>query len=230
VEFGVEAANSAWARLVGLSTLGDLQVVVDPDSWLAPHGWIGILVIGSTITASVPTPDLLPPVMAALEGLAGDRATTPDVVMPRLPPTSSTLGPAALFYPPSGFAASSDEGETGSPEELDELLAAVDTTDLEESGVAHIESPAFVSRAPGGTVAAACGYRRWPNGVAHLSALAHPVWRRRGHGRRAATAAIRCAIHDELLPQWRARPVASQALARTIGLVPVGAQLSLQPA
>ena len=74
-----------------------------------------------------------------------------------------------------------------------------------------------------------CGYRRWPNDVAHLSVLAHPGHRREGHARRAAAAAIRRAIDDQLLPQWRARSPASRALARRLGLVELGAQLSLEP-
>jgi len=51
-----------------------------------------------------------------------------------------------------------------------------------------------------------------------------------GHARRAAAAATRQAITENLLPQWRARPPASQALARSLGLIELGAQLSLQPA
>lgn len=178
VNFGIEPASAAWARLIGLSALGALQVVVDPDSWLAPRGWIGILVMGTTITASVPTTDLQAPVTSAPEGLTGDEVTTLEVVMSRIPPTSSSLGPALLFYPPSGFVVSSDEANEASAGELSELLGAVGSDDLEESGIAHIESPVFVSRAPGGAVIATCGYRRWPNGVAHLSALTHPAWRK----------------------------------------------------
>lgn len=230
MEFGIEAAREAWARLTGLPTLEGIQVVVDPESWLAPRGWIGILVVGTTITASVPRPDLEAPVMCALQSLTTEEATTPDVVTRLMPPTRASLGPATLFYPPTGFGGSTEAADEPSSEELADLLAAASADDLDESGMADIESPAFVSRAPDGTVAAASGYRRWPNAVAHLSVLAHPAHRRQGHGRRAASAAVQRAIDDGLLPQWRARPVASQALARAIGLVAVGAQLNFQPA
>jgi hypothetical protein len=117
-----------------------------------------------------------------------------------------------------------------SGEELVDLLAAVTAGELEESGLAHIESPALVSRAPDGTVAAGSGYRRWPNDVAHLSVPTHPARRREGHGQPAAIAAVEYAINDGLLPQWRARPVESRDLARAIGLRSVGAQRCLQPA
>jgi GNAT superfamily N-acetyltransferase len=230
MEFGVEAAQEAWARLLGLSRLEGSQVVVDPDSWLAPRGWIGILAIGTTITVSVPRPDLEARVHGALQGLTADGATTPEIVTPRMPPTRASLGPAALFYPPSRFAVSSREHDEASSAELADLLAAASVDDLDESGIAHVDGPTFVSRASDGRVAAASGYRRWPNAVAHLSVLTHPAHRRQGHGRRASSLAVQHAIADALLPQWRARPIASQELARTLGLLAVGAQFSLQPA
>ena len=58
MEMGAEAAKKAWARLVGLPGLDGVQVVVDPESPLAPRGWIGILVVGETIAASVPRANL----------------------------------------------------------------------------------------------------------------------------------------------------------------------------
>jgi RimJ/RimL family protein N-acetyltransferase len=230
MEFGVEAARQAWSRLAGIPLRDGLQVVVDPESPLGPRGWIAILAVGPTVAASVPRPELQKPVIAGLTGLAGDEATTPDVVVQRLPSARTTLGPAALFYPPPGFTAASQQTAELSLQELAGLLAAVDANDLDESGMAHIESPAFVSRSSDGAVVAACGYRRWPNGVAHVSALTHPDHRRQGHGRRAATVAISHAVEHELLPQWRARPLASQRLALALGLVRVGAQFSLEPA
>jgi hypothetical protein len=229
MEFGLETAKEAWGRLIGLSRLEGNQVVVDPESWLAPRGWIGILAIGTTITVSVPRPDLEAAVHLALEGFTADWATTPEFVTPRMPPTRASLGPAVLYYPPSGFAASSRKLDEGSSAELAVLPAAASADDLDESGIAHVESPIFVSRVSDGRVAAASGYRRWPNAVAHLSVLTHPAHRRQGHGRRASSMAVRHAIDAGLLPQWRARPIASQELARTLGLVAVGAQLSLQP-
>jgi hypothetical protein len=230
MEFGLEAALEAWAQLVGLARLEGSQFVIDPESWLAPRGWIGILALGETITVSVPRPGLEAPVHLALQGLTAEEATTPEIVTPLMPPTSATLGPAVLFYPPSGFAISSRDLDEASSAELADLLAAASVDDLGESGIAHVESPTFVSRASDRRVAAASGYRRWPNAVAHLSVLTHPAHRRQGHGQRAASLAVRHAIDAGLLPQWRARPIASQELARTLGLVAVGAQCSLRPA
>jgi len=202
--------------------------VVNPDSWLAPRGWIGIVATGDAITASVDRPDLKPVVEAALEGLSPDEATTPEVVVPRLPSAQATLGPAFLFYPPADFRAATAGAEEASADQISDLLTSAPPGELDESGISHIESSAFVSGADDGTVASACGYRRWPNGVAHLSVLTHPGHRGQGHGRRAAQAAIGAAIADALLPQWRARPEASQRLAVAVGLVRIGAQFSVQ--
>lgn len=91
----------------------------------------------------------------------------------------------------------------------------------------HLPREEIASRTVAGEVAA-CGYRRWRNNVAHLSVLTDSAHRQRGHARRAAAAAIRHALTDGLLPQRRARPVASQAVARRTGLVAYGAQPSLE--
>lgn len=114
--------------------------------------------------------------------------------------------------------------------EVESLLEAACAEELKESGVRGVESPLFGSRSETGALAAVSGYRRWPNKVAHLAVLTHPDHRRGGHGRRVAVAAIRHAMDEHLLPQWRARPVASKVLARSLGLTELGAQLSLEPA
>jgi len=69
IEFDDRAAIGAWRRLAGYPTDGPLRVVVNPESWLAPFGWIGIVAIGDVITASVPTAELRAPVESALAGL-----------------------------------------------------------------------------------------------------------------------------------------------------------------
>jgi hypothetical protein len=227
---GAGAARRAWARLAGLPRLDGLQVVVDGESPLGRRGWIGILALDGTVTACVPRGDLKRPVTAALGGLTTEEATSPDVVRARLPATRGVLGPAALFYPPVGFGVGEVPGvEEASSDDLQGLFRVVAPDELDESGLREVTGLAFACRSAGGDLTAVCGYRRWPNGVAHLSVLAHPSPRREGHAGRAALAAIRQAIDDDLLPQWRARPPASRALARRLGLVELGAQLSLEP-
>lgn len=228
---GAEAAKRAWARLSGLPSLKGTQVIIDAESPLAPRGWIGILTLAGTITACVPRPELEGPVAAALADLTSGEATSPDVVVRRLPPTLGLLGPAALFYLPTHYLLDDPiDVEEVSANELQTLFDAAPPDELDESGLLHVTTTVFGSRSATGALAAACGYRRWPNDVAHLSVLTHPAYRRQGHGRHVATATIQRAISEQLLPQWRARPPASQALARSLGLQEIGAQLSLQPA
>jgi GNAT superfamily N-acetyltransferase len=231
VELGGAAARRAWARLAGLDELEGVRVVVGATPPFGRPGWIAILALDGTVTAAVPRPELVDPVAAALAGLDPREAITPGIVRPRLPPTPAVLGPAALFYPPAGFGpGEATRIEVIAAADISSLFPVVPPDDLEESGLAEVTAPVVVVRAAGGEIAAACGFRVWPNGVAHLSVLADPRHRRQGYARRAATAAIARALDGGLLPQWRARRPASQALARGLGLVEMGGQLGLEPA
>jgi GNAT superfamily N-acetyltransferase len=231
VDLGGAAARRAWARLAGLDELESMRVVVGATPPFGRPGWIAILALDGTVTAAVPRPELVEPVAAALRGVEPREATTVGVVRPLLPPTRGVLGPAGLFYPPAGFEPGRATGvDLVAAADVRSLFGVVAPDELDESGLAEVTEPVVVSRVAGGEIAAACGYRVWPNGVAHLSVLADPRHRRQGHARRAATAAIARALDAGLLPQWRARVAASQALARSLGLVEMGGQLGLEPA
>lgn len=229
MSWGGEAARAAWAQLLGLDVLERVQVVFAPESPLCRRGWIGILGVDGTVTASVPHADLCVPVEEALAGLTAEDAVCAEVIEPRLPATRSVLGPAPLFYPPREYVLGELAGvEHVSHDELEALFQFVTPDELDESGMLEVTSLAFGSRTAEGDMAAVCGYRRWSNDVAHLSVLTQPAHRREGHGRRAALAAIRHAMDVGLLPQWRARPSPSQALARSLGLIEFGAQLNFE--
>lgn len=231
MDLGGAAARRAWARLAGLEDLGGVSVVVGANPHFGRPGWIAILALDGTVTAAVPRPDLVDPVAAALADLDPRGAITPGIVRPRMPPTRAVRGPAALFYPPAAFAPGEATGvEVVPAADLGGLFRAVPPDDLDESGLAEVTGPVVVARAASGEIAAACGYRVWPNGVAHLCVLADPHHRRQGHARRAATAAIARALDERVLPQWRARVPASQALAQALGFVEMGGQLGLEPA
>jgi GNAT superfamily N-acetyltransferase len=226
----VDRAKTAWASLVGAGDLDGTHVMLDPTSPLCPRGWIGILSVDDGVVAAVPRGDLRDPVVDALNGLSPSEATDPEVVLTRLPPIAEVMGPAALFYADEALrlVPTTDVREVVAAE-LDTLFRSVPQGDLDESGLSKITSSAFVVRTVDGDLAAACGYRHWPNGVAHLCALTDPAHRRHGHGRAVAAAAISRAQDEHLLPQWRARPPASRALARSLGLIELGAQLNLRP-
>jgi GNAT superfamily N-acetyltransferase len=226
----LQRVREAWADLIGVSHLERVQVVVSPDSPLCPKGWIGVLGLADSVTATVPRESLKGALEQALSRLTAEQAMSPQALLPYLPTTNEVLGPASLFYPDEFAPASGQtEVEEVAVDELAPLLHDAPLEDVVESGISELSGTAFVTRAADGTLVAACGYRAWPNGVAHLGVLTVPHHRREGLGQRVATAAILRALTDGLLPQWRARLVESQALAASLGLVKFGAQLSVRP-
>src|SRR5262249_12305546 len=75
---------------------------------------------------------------------------------------------------------------------------------------------------------AAAGYRVWLDDIAHLSVLVDPRHRGRQLAAMAAGSATEHALAHGLLAQWRARPPVSRAVARKLGYVDVGQQISLR--
>jgi RimJ/RimL family protein N-acetyltransferase len=223
-----ERIERAWAAHAGVPRLSPHQVVVRPRSRLSREGWIGVLSLGDTLTWAVPRPDLVPRIESALpDGLT--RALTADDIVAWLEPVE-VLGPASLFYPPGPLVRPAPVASVSraSPAELEEFRRTLPDSDLEESGLPDVEADAFAARDGDARLLAVCGYRRWPANIAHLCVATGPSDRRRGAARRAARAAIADAIDHDLLPQWRARPEASKALARSLGLEQWGFQMSVR--
>jgi GNAT superfamily N-acetyltransferase len=221
--------RDAWAFLAGVARLEGLQVVVRPESFLCPPGWVGILRIQETVTVSVPAGHLAEPIRLALRGLSPLETTSAERVKERIRGVSDVLGPASLFYPTANPFASSDDAEVevADPSELEDLVRSSPAEEVGESGLAEVELPASIIRQDG-LVVAACGWRLWPHGIAHLSVLTKPGHRREGLGRLVSAHAIARAVEAGLIPQWRARPLASKELARSLGLVEMGSQLSIK--
>ncbi len=174
-------------------------------------------------------PDLVDVVRAAVVGLTPAEATNPEIVVTRFSAVAEVLGPAALFYPtaPLRVAPGDDQCERVGLDELDLLLREAEAEEAGESGLSEITAPAFVAR-EGPVVVAACGWQAWPGGVAHMCVLTRKTHRGRGLAKKVAGQAICGAMSQGLLPQWRARPSASQHVARSLGLVHLGSQLSLR--
>jgi GNAT superfamily N-acetyltransferase len=228
----LDPARLLWCTLAGAPVTfpeSGVTVVVSPASRLCPPGWCGVVALGPSAIATVPTPALKPLVEAALRHLPADDMTDAHQVRAALP-ARTFLGPAALAYlepasftPPAVITSAVPADDPG----LDELIASVPPEDAGEAGLEEITSPAFVlSR--GGRVVAAAGYRRWPTGVAHLSVLTAPSHRGQGLAHAVAGHAVRSALSEGLLPQWRARPLASRKVARALGFHEWGAQLSFE--
>lgn len=224
-----DRVRDAWARLAEVDHLNGRQILVRDSSPLCPPGWIGVLSLDGTLTVTVPRVELVEDIGSALAGLPPSEATAVEVVRRGIEGVADVLGPAQLFYPvgdptqwpPDGRVTAADPGA------LHDLLASAGSGEAAESGLGEIEGSASTIRLAE-TVVAAAGWQPWPNGVAHLCVLTRPGHRKRGLGAAVSQDAIRRAAGDGWIPQWRARPLASQRLARHLGLVQVGAQLSFR--
>jgi hypothetical protein len=255
----LDLARLLWRTLADVPVAfppSGVSVVVSPSSRLCPPGWCGVVTLGPSAIATVPTASLKPVVEAALGHLPTSDMTDAHQVRAALP-ARSFLGPAALAYlDPADFTPPSTPTSvvpasrapsviasvvpasgapplvaSGAPplaaSGVAALVASVSADDAGESGLGEITSPAFVLSQDGEVVAAA-GYRRWPTGVAHLSVLTAPSHRGRGMAHAVAGHAVADALSHGLFPQWRARPPASRRVARALGFHELGAQLSFE--
>jgi RimJ/RimL family protein N-acetyltransferase len=225
-------AKELWEYLAGSAgfTPG-LSVAVSPQSYLCPTGWVGIVVLGDAVLATAPDPESARFVEQGLTDLAAASLTDTSVLSSRLP-LAEILGPATLAYlDQTEFRPQLGESSV-TPVSLDHpdfrhFVRAADSYELAESGIQEISTPVFAVLEHG-QVAAAAGYRDWPRGTAHLSVLTAAAARGRGLARAAASAAVAHAIEQGRLPQWRARPLASQHVARALGFRELGFQVSLR--
>jgi GNAT superfamily N-acetyltransferase len=226
----MDPVRAAWAAMAGVERLQRLQVVARDGTPLSARGWIGILVLDGTVTVVTPSDELADLVRAALGGVDVEGIADPEVVVPLLPVDAAVRGPAALFYGTVSAPTRRTRVRRVDRAALAPLLDRASADDVDECGLGEIDSDAFVVFGDDERPLAAAGYRRWPGGLAHASVLTDAAHRGRGLGAAVGGAALRFAQEEEsLLPQWRAMPSASKAVARRIGLVERGAQLSLCP-
>ncbi|MET8632494.1 GNAT family N-acetyltransferase [Streptomyces sp. NPDC004680] len=228
-------ARGLWEGLaaapVSFASGGGVSVVASPTSSLCPAGWVGVVSLGGAAVVTAPTERSAALVRDGLAALPMAAVADADAVR-RVLPVAEVLGPATLSYAspdaflpasPGPLAAQQLPGDHPALRSLEEAAGE----DAGEAALGEITSPAFVLRA-GGRVVAAAGYRSWPGRVAHLSVLTDPAWRGRGFARVAASAAVTHAFAARLLPQWRARPLASRRVAAALGFRELGAQLSIR--
>ncbi len=226
--------KNLWERLgeapSAFSRAQPIAVVTSPGSKVGPAGWVGIVSIGAATLVTAPTEEVADSLRLALAGLAVSELTNPDRLSARLP-IAETRGPATLAYVSAEqFQPYDDTQVVRLPvdhPDVARFLSSVPAEDASESGLGAITSPAFVLRQDGLVVAAA-GYRTWVNLAGHISVLTAPALRGRGLARQVASAATRAILDEGLLPQWRARPLASRQVAQHLGFRELGAQLSLR--
>ncbi|MGJ7439920.1 GNAT family N-acetyltransferase [Aquipuribacter sp. MA13-6] len=231
----VLTARRLWQELAGVPVrFGDgATVVASPASRFCPPGFVGLVTVGDGVLATAPDEAVAATVREHLDELGVARAADVASWSGRFR-VGYALGPARLAYlTDRDFTPAAAPGPVvttveRSGAEVVDLLASVVPDEAEESGLDGITSPAFVARGRGGRVLAASGYRAWPGGAAHLCVLTARTERGGGLGRRTASAAVAHALRAGLLPQWRARVEPSRRVARALGFVEVGDQLSLQ--
>jgi RimJ/RimL family protein N-acetyltransferase len=141
------------------------------------------------------------------------------------------LGPTTLAYlAPGSFRPSSGPAVEQLPVDHADLRVLENLCSAEErneAGINELTSPVFCVR-DGGDVVAAAGYVTWPRKTAHVAVLTAPRARGRGLAKVTASGAVAHALAAGMLPQWRARVPASQQVARTLGFVELGIQISLE--
>jgi GNAT acetyltransferase len=146
-------------------------------------------------------------------------------------PIEATLAPAdlmcadpRLLRPPNHVDV---DQVPKSDQRVAKLVESVSVEDRNEADVLDVTSPMFVAML-GHEIVSVCGYRVWVGALAHLSVLTHPDARNRGFAKSVGGASAAHAPANGLVPQWRARPKASQAVGRSLGFQALGAQLSLR--
>jgi GNAT superfamily N-acetyltransferase len=231
----LKQAQGVWETLaaapVSFPLGGGLNVVTSPASRIAPPSWAGIVVLGDSAIITAPADRAAQVLRRILAGMPTSSLMSPEAVRAVLP-VNEVLGPAVLGYVSrDGFrpvrAGRSVERLAPGHQDLMALVKSVPTEDAGESGMAEITSAAFVVR-KGADVVAAAGFQAWPAAAAHLCVLTAPEGRGRGLARQVASVAVAQALTEGLLPQWRARPMASRNVARALGFRELGSQLSLR--
>ncbi len=225
----VERVYRAWSVVCEVPDAfvpGTTRVVAIPASRIAPPGWCGVVALGDACLVITPDEDTASRIGHFVQAVSPARV--PDVEWSRIG-ASDVLGPAALYFtlthpqiPTDGITV--ERIAVGGRQAI-ELTSRVSPDEAQEADVeeATVTFAAMVA----GEAAAVVGYRVWPGGIAHFSALTDPAHRRHGYGRAAAREAVAHALGAGLLPQWRARPLASQRFAQTFGMQRVGTQVSI---
>jgi GNAT superfamily N-acetyltransferase len=228
-----ERVRRVWRGVTGaVAAFREVGWVV--AAWPDDGRRIGVVRLGDAGAVSAPA-ELLTAVGGAVAGSEVD-LTDPQAVVELLGvvvDVAGVRGPAVLAYADSGCFRPLREAEVATVGAGDAgvvgLAAACGVDDADESSIARLTSPLSVIRA-GGQVVAASGYEVWSGELAHVGVLTHPRHRGRGLGTAVAGAAVAHALTAGLVPQWRARATitASRRIARSLGFVEVGRQLSVQ--
>lgn len=221
----MHAVRDGWARQLRVAP----SLVAEPGVHVVTRmGATAVVVLrlGPATVAVAP-----PPAAARLRSLGRDLLLDTDAVVGAIDdPAARPIGTATLAFTDGATLVTPSQAPArpADPDDVAALLAAVETHEGEESGLAGMPERWTVDRADG-VPAAVAGYVAWQDRVAQLGVLVHPDHRHRGLAMRAAGTAARAAISAGLVPQWRCRlgNDASARLADGLGFVPLGRQLAV---
>jgi len=226
-----EQVCRVWRELAGAPTAlqgSGCTIVAREDSDEAAR--VSVVQLGGATVVVVP-PALVDRFRDLIASQPGCDLTNPSSVVELLGPVARFLGPASLAYADGGcFQPRGTGAATTLPAGHDavlDLTAACGPQDAGESGIALATSPVSVIEADG-KLLAACGYQVWAAALAHIGVLTHPRWRGQGLATSVASPSVAHALEAGLVPQWRARCTltASRRIARSLGFVELGRQLS----
>jgi len=226
----VERVRRAWSVVSEVPDAflpGTTRVVAIPASRIAPPGWCGVVALGDACLIVTPDEDTATRIGDFVQAVPAGRV--PDIEWSQIG-ARDVLGPAALYFtlthPRIPTAGITVERVAAGGRQVVELIGRASPDEAQEADVeeAMVTFAAMVA----GEAAAVVGYRIWPGSIAHFSALTDPAHRRHGYGQAAAREAVAHALAAGLLPQWRARPLASQQFAQTLGMQKVGTQASIR--
>jgi GNAT superfamily N-acetyltransferase len=191
------------------------------------HSYAGVqffLRAGLLVVASPPHRSQL--IAARVRGLPVGQVFSVEFVKRLLSPdVGKILGPACVSYADDSTfrPAPADSCRMLTPDDAairHALAAALNPTEIEQSGFDAHESPAFGVFADG----ALCGvasYEIWEPRLAHITVATHPDYRRRGYGRAVVSALAKHALGRGFILQYRALASNenSLALARSLGFL-----------
>jgi RimJ/RimL family protein N-acetyltransferase len=183
-----------------------------PGLTLVAHPAEAVFVLATRSAVVVAAPDAL---HERLRAVADPRALiVPARLRTLLPEHALLIGPACVAYrhDPVSPASGPVEIHSAGEERLGALRAAVAPEEWRHANLEASEPPLFACEVDG-AIAAAAGFQRLLDRVAHIGVLAHPAHRRRGLARRAVQSATALAQAHGLLAQYQTLDSNAPALA-----------------
>ena len=233
MEATIEHVRALWRSLTNAPEgfTEPLTIVESDDHRCSPPGWVGIVSIADAVVVSSPQSHV-EHVQGTLRQLEPEALANP-LHVERALTHEGKLAPALLFYAHtrpgtiSGVVSAVDMDD----ERVRKVISDAAPAEVDEAGLDTDAIGLSLAVDSDGGPGAICGWHSWPHDVAHMGVLTARASRGTGCGTRAAAHAVGSAIDRGQLPQWRAAAAndASIALARSLGLIEVGWQLSLAP-